>query len=300
MRQAISLTLILSLGFPLALPLNPVFAAEIDQNSEILTAQRQRGGRGGRSVNRGGGANRTANRGGGGINRSRMDANGSGRVNRSNANRPNRSGGQQTVRRENMNLHEQRAGSNRVNRDQARNRTQNIDRDNVRNRAQNIDRDNVRNRVDNSRDFNLDNDRRYSNRINRNTINTGNRNVIVNPRGGWGGWGWNNGVAWRPNYGYWGSGFWGGFAAGAITAGVTAAVVSAATDNEPNYIIIEQNSPGYQLFDGYGLSQFQCIENGTLVYVYGPQDSLICATPNSLVPAGYYDVEPTDLTLIAR
>jgi hypothetical protein len=221
-----------------------------------------------------------------------------------------------------MNLNDQRTGSNRVNRDQARNRTNNIDREqarnrvnntdrdmrnqlnnvdqnNVNNRVNNIDRNNVNNRINNNRDINLSNDRRYSNRVNRNVINTGNRTVIVNPRPGWGGWGWNRGVVWAPNYGYWGGGFWGAFAIGAATAGITAAVVSAA-NNEPDYIIIQQNSPGYQLFDSYGLTQVRCVEDNSQVYIYGPQDSLICAIPNSLVSAGYYDVDPTDLTLIAR
>jgi hypothetical protein len=85
---------------------------------------------------------------------------------------------------------------------------------------------------------------------------------------------------------------------GAIATGVTAAIVSAA--NQPNYVIIERGTPGYTLFDSYGLTQVQCVDSESLVFVYGPQDSLICALPNSLVSAGYYDVEPETLVLIAR
>jgi hypothetical protein len=54
------------------------------------------------------------------------------------------------------------------------------------------------------------------------------------------------------------------------------------------------------LFDSYGLTQVECIENADQVYIYGPENSLICANPNSLVSAGFYDVNPDDLTLIAR
>jgi hypothetical protein len=189
---------------------------------------------------------------------------------------------------------------NNVDRNQARERVNNVDRNQARERVNNVDRDQVRNRVDN-RDFTLNNDRNFSNRVNRNIINTGDRNIIVNPRGvGWGGgaWGWNRGVAWAPNYGYWGGGFWGGFAVGAITTGITGAIINAA--NQPNYIVIEQGSPGYTLFDSYGLTQVQCSDNESLVFIYGPQDSLICALPNSTVLAGYYDVEPETLVLIAR
>ncbi len=301
MKKAISLSLILSLTSYLFIPLQLVSAFETNPSAETLTAQRRSGGgsRGGnRAANRSGGGNRTANRNNS-VNRHNVGANGSGRVKKpSTAQRPS---GQRPANRENLDVAGQRAGSGRINRDQAQNRPNNVNRDNASNRVNNVDRNNVRNRVDNNRNINVSNDRRYSNRVNRNTINTGNRNIIVNPRPNWGGWGWNSGVAWRPNYGYWGGGFWGGFAAGAVTAGVTAAVVSAANaNNEPDYIIIQQNSPGYQLFDGYGLSQVQCVEESNLVYIYGPQDSLICATPNTVVTAGYYDVDPEGLTLIAR
>jgi hypothetical protein len=123
---------------------------------------------------------------------------------------------------------------------------------------------------------------------------------VVNPRAGnWGGaaWGWNGGRAWVPNTGYWGGGFWGGIAAGALVTGVTSAIVN--SNNQPDYVVIEQSSPGYTLFDSYGLSQVPCVDSGNLVYIYGPQESLMCANPNSMVPAGEYEVSPDNLTLIA-
>ena len=99
---------------------------------------------------------------------------------------------------------------------------------------------------------------------------------------------------------YWGGGFWGSFAAGAAVTGLTAAAINAANDDSPEYIVIQEGSPGNTLFSSYGLVQVQCVEGGNLVFIYGPQDSLICATPNSSVVAGYYDVNPNDMTLIVR
>ena len=155
-----------------------------------------------------------------------------------------------------------------------------------------------RNRIDN-RDFNLDNSRNFSNRVNRNLVNVNNRNIVANPRG-WNSWGWNGGSPWSPNYGFWGGGFWGSFALGAATAGVTSAIVSSASNNnDPNFVVIDSSSPGNTLFTSYGLVQVAC-DSEDLVLIYGPQDSLVCARPTSDVPIGVYDVEPSDMTLIAR
>jgi hypothetical protein len=330
MRKKIAFGLILAFICPLILPQNPSIAFTID-NGELKASDNSRdtlivrdGGGGNRSGgnrsggNRSGGIDRSragasgsgrvnhdqsrnrtqsanrdlsANRGSGGIDRSRVGASGSGRINRD----------QSPKRAQNVDRNQVNNRAQNVDRDRVNNRAQNVDRNQVNNRVNNIDRDQARNRVNNNRDFDLNNDRNFSNRVNRNLINTGNRNVIVNPRGvGWGGsaWGWNRGVAWAPNYGYWGGGFWGALAVGAVATGVTTAVINAA--NQPNYVIIQQNTPGYTLFDSYSLTQVRCVENGSQVYVFGPQDSLICATPNSLVSAGYYDVDPESLTLIAR
>jgi hypothetical protein len=251
MKTNLVLSLIFSLTFPLAMPMDSVSAIAVNGQKGSLTTQensvliaRERGG------NRGGGE-RTGNRGNG-FNRSQVGANGSGRVNRDQNRTVDRS-----------NIDRDRMGDRNINR--------NVDR--------NIDR-NVNRNIDRNIDRNI------------------NRNVIVNPRGNvWGGtaWGWNGGRVWAPNNLYWGGGFW---AATAITAGVTSAIVNA--NNSPTYVVIEPNTPGYTLFDSYGLSQVECIENGDQVYIYGPEDSLICANPNSIVSAGYYEVNTDDLTLIAR
>jgi hypothetical protein len=37
-----------------------------------------------------------------------------------------------------------------------------------------------------------------------------------------------------------------------------------------------------------------------VVIINGPQESIICATPTSDVPAGYYDVDPETMVLIER
>jgi hypothetical protein len=297
MKKTISLVAIFSLALPLIAPVGAATVSDSQfpaETAETIFVQR-RGGGGGR-VNRGSrGGNRPAraNRGNReGLNRSQLGSRGSGRVNRDRANRPR---GENRANRGNFNLNRDRAGSNRVNRDRARN----IDRERARDRARNIDRERVRNRVD-RRDFNLSNDRNFSNRVNRNLVNINRRNVVVNPRG-WEAWGWNNGVAWAPNYNYWGGGFWGPFAAGALATGLTTAVINAATaDNQPTYVIIDSNSPGNTLFSSYGLTQIQCTDDDNIVVIYGPQNSVICTNPNSNVPAGIYDINPSDLTLITR
>ncbi|MFM1842562.1 MAG: hypothetical protein RLZZ490_1298 [Cyanobacteriota bacterium] len=333
MKQCVIYPLVMALACPLLAPLPPATAfPQSSPDSQLLAKERGGGNRSGgnrgggnrsggnRSINRssagasGSGrvkrdasrqpSNRTVNRDRKNIDRSTVGASGSGRVNKDQARNRN----------QNANREQARSRAQTVDRDQARSRAQNVDRDRVNNRAQNVDRnqidsrrnsinrDEARNRVNNNRDFDINNDRNYSNRVNRNLINTGDRTVVVNPRGlGWGGsaWGWNGGRVWNPNYSYWGGGFWGGVAVGAVTAGVTSAIINA-NNNDPTYIVIEEESPGYILFDSYGLDQVQCIDSDDLVYIFGPQDSLICANPNSVVAAGYYDVNPDDLTLIAR
>ncbi len=302
MKQVVSFSLILSLVLPTVLPLYPSMASEIELNesSESLFAQRRRGGggrRGGRSRSSFGGSRGGSRRH---INRGGLGSRGSGRINRS----PSRS----SNRRGNFNRPSNRPGTRiqPVNRPSTRpgNRTGDRIGNRPGTRPSNRPGDRFgnrpgdRGRFDRRRDINIDSRRRNTNRINRNIINNG--NIVVNPRRGWGGWGWNGGSRWYPNYNYWGGGFWGGFAAGALTLGLTSAIVNSTSTSETNYIIIEKDSPGYRLFDSYGLTQVQCDSSPDLVFIYGPQDSLICATPNSIVAAGYYDVDPEDLTLVYR
>jgi len=305
MKKSMAITLLGLLTLQLEIPLAYAQDFEIHDATPTLIAQRRGGGGGGgarpeRSANRG-------ERGGGSITRPERNANRGGtegfnrNANRDASERPARNvnrGGAEEFNRAHLGA----SGSGRINRerpnssDRTANRTRDIDRNELNNRANNFDRNR-----NNNRDFNLNSDRQYSNRINRNIVNTGNRNIIVNPRGGYGNWGWNGGVAWSPNYSYWGGGFWGGIAVGAVTAGVTSAIINSASQSyNPNYIDIEQNSPGYNLLSSYGLIQVSCIEDGSQVYIYGPQDSLICANPNSLIQPGYYEVDPSDLTLALR
>lgn len=296
-KKILSLTLMTSLAFELVCP---VAEATIgDSNFPTPTLISRDGGRGGRGGRSGGGGGARANRGGGGnrrssssMNRSDLGGKGSGRVNRDRASRPS---GERRTNSGNLNLNRDRAGSNRVERQAGRDRdldrTRNVSRDREVDRTRNVSRD---------RDFDLNADRNYSNRVNRNLVNIDRNNVVVNPRG-WGAWGWNNGRAWAPNYSYWGGGFWGAFAAGAAVTGLTSAAINAATaDDEPTYVVIDSNSPGNTLFTSYGLTQIACSDSDSIVAIYGPQESVVCANPNSNVPAGIYDVNPSDLTLVLR
>jgi hypothetical protein len=37
-----------------------------------------------------------------------------------------------------------------------------------------------------------------------------------------------------------------------------------------------------------------------VIVIYGPENSVICATPTTRIPAGSYDTDTETLTLIAR
>jgi len=270
MKSPLSLLLILLFVLELISPVIPVRASGLDAGSENLLAQK-RGGGGSRPS----GANRTPN-----------------------TSRP--------ANRSSMNMNRERSGTNRVDRTQVQNRTNNVNRAEAGNRVNNVDRNQVNNRVNNvdRRNINVDNDRNYSNRVNRNTVNNinnvnVNRNVVVNPRG-YNSWGWHGGSPWYPNRTYWGGGFWGPFAAGAVVGGITGSLVTAAANQNNNtVIVVQQGTPGYNLLDSYGLKQTsRCDE--TVVIIYGPENSIICATPNTIVRAGRYDIDAEKLILIER
>jgi hypothetical protein len=57
------------------------------------------------------------------------------------------------------------------------------------------------------------------------------------------------------------------------------------------------NSPGWQLFQNYGLRPALCGPQN-LVYVYGPESGVMCAIPNQYVRAGFYYVDPETLQLL--
>ena len=303
MKKTLSLTLIISLLLPYIIALKPsnAFELEVNQSSDVLLARGRRGG-GGRS--RGGGSRRS-------INSSGLGARGSGRIQRSNRtiNRPS-GNNRPTINRPNNNNRPVVNRPNNNNRPALNNRPNNNNR--PVNRPNRIDRDN--NRID------IDSRHRTSNRINRNTIdnrrnirnndvnignrrniNIGDRNIVVNPRyNGRGSWGWYGGRPWYGDYNYWGGGFWGGFAVGAFTTAVTGAIINSSNDNDTNYVVIEKDTPGYTLFSSYNLVQVQCNTSEDLVFIYGPQDTLMCATPNTYVSSGYYDVDQENLVLVVR
>jgi hypothetical protein len=295
MNNKIAWILLASLGIQLGLPIAEGLAVTPQESKTLLLAERgNRGGGGGggnRANHSGGGGNRPERSGGGGnraehssknLNRASAGGQGSGRVQRDTANRPSRSAESRQVNRNNVNRSGDRQTSNRIERPQAQNR--------------NIDRNQTRDRVNNSRDVNVNRDRTVNVDRNR-TVNVDrNRNAIVNPRGG-AAWGWNRGVAWAPRTNYWGGGFWGPFAIGTAAVGMTSAIINAGSSH---YYTVEQNTPGYNLLSSYGLVQTQCSDDPNLVYMYGPQDSLICANPNNLVPSGDYDINIDTLTLVAR
>jgi hypothetical protein len=111
--------------------------------------------------------------------------------------------------------------------------------------------------------------------------------VLVNPRPFGPSWGWNRGRPWTANPGFWGGGFWGAFAA---------FTVAGALWNQTRFTSPSVGSPGWTLFQNYGLQPARCGPQN-LVYIYGPNNSVMCAFPNRYVPAGFYWVDPATLQL---
>jgi hypothetical protein len=91
------------------------------------------------------------------------------------------------------------------------------------------------------------------------------------------------------NTGYWGGGFWGPFAFFTLAAGT-------ALWNQTRFVEPGWGSPGWWLFQNYGLTPARCGPQN-LVYIYGPNDSVMCAYPNMYVPPGFYYVDPGTLQL---
>jgi hypothetical protein len=113
--------------------------------------------------------------------------------------------------------------------------------------------------------------------------------VLLNPRPIGGPWGWNRGVRWAPRPNYWGGGFWGPFGPFSLAAG-------AALWQQTRFTAPASGSPGWQLFQAYGLQPARCGPQN-LVYIYGPNDGVMCAYPNMYVQAGFYYVDPQTLQL---
>ncbi len=122
--------------------------------------------------------------------------------------------------------------------------------------------------------------------------------VVTNPvYHGYAAWGWNGGYAWYAAPYYWGGGFWGAFAIGATSAAIYGSIVA----NNVTYASYqaEPSSPGAKLLASYQLTQTQC-GPPNLVVIYGPNNSVICAYPNSLVSAGNYSVDSQALTIVSE
>ena len=123
--------------------------------------------------------------------------------------------------------------------------------------------------------------------------------TVTNPvYHGYPAWGWNGGYAWYAAPAYYGGGFWGAFAIGATSAAVYGSIV-AANNATYNSYQVEQQSPGAKLLASYHLTQTQC-GPPNLVVIYGPNNSVICAYPNSLISAGNYSVNPQTLTITSE
>jgi hypothetical protein len=124
--------------------------------------------------------------------------------------------------------------------------------------------------------------------------------VVANPRHWGGAWQWNRGVTWQPASPYWGGGFWGPFALDDLAG----AILFGAINDDENHITyrsyqVEPDSPGAQLLQNYDLQQVPCGPDG-LVVIWGPDNSAICAFPNTLVAPGNYELDPTTLTIVSQ
>jgi hypothetical protein len=106
-------------------------------------------------------------------------------------------------------------------------------------------------------------------------------------------------MAWAPVPYYWGGGFWGAWAIGLTSAAVYGAIVDEDTHVTYNSYEVQPGTPGETFLTNYQLTQVKC---GTpnLVVVYGPESSVICATPNQYVGEGEYDLDTASLDLIPR
>jgi hypothetical protein len=114
--------------------------------------------------------------------------------------------------------------------------------------------------------------------------------ILVSPRLWPGSFGWNWNRPWVAQPGFWGGGFWGPFSLFSMIAG-------AGIWGQTRYTMPAFGSPGSILFENYGLYAAACGPHN-LVYVYGPNNSVMCAWPNQYVPPGAYFVDMETLQLV--
>jgi hypothetical protein len=67
--------------------------------------------------------------------------------------------------------------------------------------------------------------------------------------------------------------------------------------SQNRYATPHYGSPGWYLYENYGLQPAAC-GHQNLVYIYGPNNSVMCAYPNQYVFAGAYYVDPATLQLL--
>jgi hypothetical protein len=136
---------------------------------------------------------------------------------------------------------------------------------------------------------------------NRTNINSGNRNTVIAPiTPVMPAYGWNGGYPWYPAPGYWGGGFWGAFAVGAATTIVFGEILDNETHEKVVSYEVAPDSPGANALKAYGLTQTQCNQGASQVVIFGPNSSVVCASPNSTVAAGEYELDTTNLTIYSR
>jgi hypothetical protein len=103
-------------------------------------------------------------------------------------------------------------------------------------------------------------------------------------------------MPWYPAGAYWGGGFWGAMAIGVTSAAVFGAIVDEDTHVTYTSYEVQPGTPGETFLTSYHLTQTQCGGPG-LVVVYGPENSVVCAQPNSYVGEGAYRLDVNTLAL---
>ena len=113
-------------------------------------------------------------------------------------------------------------------------------------------------------------------------------------------YGWNGYVAWYPAPYYYGGGFWGPFWAGVGTTVIMGEIVNEDTKEKTVSYEVAPDSPGAKALKAYELTQVACEKGSNQVVIYGPSDSVVCASPNQFVSAGEYELNTADLTIYNR
>jgi hypothetical protein len=87
---------------------------------------------------------------------------------------------------------------------------------------------------------------------------------------------------------------------GAATTIVLGEVLDDETNEKVTSYEVAPDSPGAKALKAYGLTQTQCKDGATQVVIFGPSSSVVCASPNSTVSAGEYELDTENLTIYSR